>query len=495
MASRSDQRFDDRSFWVHPDWPAVGLIEVDDSWACLAANRLAAERLGVRPEQVGGTRISQLLESGESVVARLESSLRDGARSGVRGVRIARTDRRIEADLLAERTDRGTILLTMLDADARAAQEAELARLQRALAESERARAKMGEITTELTAASEPPRIIGSSAPMLRMLDQVERVASSPATVLIHGESGSGKELVAKAIHAGSTRARRPLIAVNCASLPETLIESELFGHERGAFTGADRQRLGKFELADGGSLFLDEIAELSMQAQAKLLRVLQEGTLERVGGTETIQVDVRLIAATHRDLATQVERGRFREDLFYRLNVFRIEVPSLRDRREDIRPLAEFFHELHAKRMARPVLPISERSMRRLLTYRWPGNVRELENAVERATVLTPEGSAELDVEIPEAPNVPGAAGSGGGRDTSQVPRDVLLDLSLDQLSRLQIMHALETRAYRVFGKDGAAEKLGINPQTLLSRMDKLGIPRPRTMRKALRGADDQTA
>ncbi|MBL8745518.1 MAG: sigma-54-dependent Fis family transcriptional regulator [Phycisphaerae bacterium] len=382
----------------------------------------------------------------------------------------------------------------MIDADARAAQEEELARLQRALAESERARTRMREITTELTAASEPPRIIGSSAPMLRMLDQIERVAASPATVLIHGESGSGKELVAKAIHAGSPRARRPLIAVNCASLPESLIESELFGHERGAFTGADRQRLGKFELADDGSLFLDEIAELSMQAQAKLLRVLQEGTFERVGGTETVQVDVRLIAATHRDLAQQVERGRFREDLFYRLNVFRIEVPSLRDRKEDIRALAEFFHELHARRMARPVLPISERSMRRLLTYRWPGNVRELENAIERATVLGDQ-DVELEIEIPDAPNVPGSDPQSAARgDTSQIPRDVLLDLSLDQLSRLQIMHALETRSYRVFGKDGAAEKLGINPQTLLSRMDKLGIPRPRTMRRALRGADESS-
>jgi transcriptional regulator with GAF, ATPase, and Fis domain len=472
---------------VDIDWLSVGIMELTPEWRCVRSNRSAAERLGTPAAQLPGSPLGQFLDVGDSVIERLANSIKETGRASARSIRLARTDRRTDADLHAEPTPRGTILLTMIDADARTAQEEELARLQRALAESERARTKMREITTELTAASEPPRIIGASAPMLRMLDQIERVAASPATVLIHGESGSGKELVAKALHAGSPRAHRPLIAVNCASLPESLIESELFGHERGAFTGADRQRLGKFELADDGSLFLDEIAELSMQAQAKLLRVLQEGTFERVGGTETIHVDVRLIAATHRDLAQQVERGRFREDLFYRLNVFRIEVPSLRDRKEDIRPLAEFFHELHAKRMARPILPISERGMRRLLTYRWPGNVRELENAIERATVLGDEGT-ELEIEIPEAPNVPGGP-DGSARDTSQVPRDVLLDLSLDQLSRLQIMHALETRAYRVFGKDGAAEKLGINPQTLLSRMDKLGIPRPRTMRAALRG------
>src|SRR5690606_21760722 len=200
-----------------------------------------------------------------------------------------------------------------------------------------------------------------------------------------------------------SRRAPQAFVAVNCAALPETLIESELFGHERGAFTGADRQRLGKFELADGGTLFLDEIAELSPAAQAKLLRVLQNGQFERVGGAETIRVDVRLVAATHRDLAKQVERGRFREDLFYRLNVFRIDAPPLRDRRDDLRALIEHLHEKHARRMGRAVLPISDRSMRRVLAYRWPGNVRELENAVERATLLADGG--ELEIELPESP------------------------------------------------------------------------------------------
>jgi transcriptional regulator with GAF, ATPase, and Fis domain len=450
---------------------------------------------------VGGTGLGQFFEQGEAMVERLAGTIAGGGRGVARTVLVRREDRRTEVDVLVERLSTGHgvgsgggagFVVVLLDADERVAQERELARLQKALADSEQQRRKMGVLQTELTGAADAPTMIGASGPVLRMLDQVERVAPSPATVLIHGESGSGKELVARSIHAQSQRAARPLVAVNCASLPETLIESELFGHERGAFTGADRQRLGKFELADGGTLFLDEIAELSLQAQAKLLRVLQEGTFERVGGTETIEVDVRLVAATHRDLAVQVERGRFREDLFFRLNVFRIEVPALRERAEDIRALAEHFHALHARRMARPVQPISERSMRRLLTYRWPGNVRELENAIERATVLA-SGTGELEVEIPEAPATRGGMSAGGGsagsRDTSQVPRDVLLDLTIDQLQRLQIMHALETRRYKVFGGGGAAEKLGLNPQTLLSRMDKLGIPRPRAMRAALRG------
>ncbi|MDX2115525.1 MAG: sigma 54-interacting transcriptional regulator [Planctomycetota bacterium] len=484
----------------------LALLMVDREQRIVWGNRSAAERLGLRPDQLGGTHLGPFFEGGEATTGKFVSGLSGAAGVGggaggggrvvVRGALMRVGAGRTTTDVIAEALDERVVILALLEADGRAAAEAELAKVQRALAESERARSKMGELQSELTAAAERPRIIGSSGPILRMLDQIDRVSASPSTVLIHGESGSGKELVARAIHAGSGRAARPLIAVNCASLPESLIESELFGHERGAFTGADRQRLGKFELADGGTLFLDEIAELSLQAQAKLLRVLQEGTLERVGGTETIEVDVRLVAATHRDLAVQVERGRFREDLFYRLNVFRIDVPPLRERREDLRALVEFFHERHARRMARPVLAASERSMRRLMTYRWPGNVRELENAVERATVLVSEGATELEIEIPEAPNVPGGSGGvggdgarGGRRDTSQVPRDVLLDLTVDQLQRLQIMHALETRRYKVFGADGAAAKLGLNPQTLLSRMDKLGVPRPRTMRRALRG------
>ncbi|MBC7772297.1 MAG: sigma-54-dependent Fis family transcriptional regulator, partial [Pyrinomonadaceae bacterium] len=378
---------------------------------------------------------------------------------------------------------------------ARAAAEAEASRLRERLAESETVRAKLTTLQAQLVQTDDQPVMIGSSASLARVRAQITRVAPTDTTVLVQGETGSGKELVARSIHAESPRARNAIVAVNCAALPESLIESELFGHERGAFTGADRRRLGKFELADGGTLFLDEIAELPLAAQAKLLRVLQGGAFERVGGTETVRVDVRLVAATHRDLARRVERSLFREDLYYRLNVFRIEVPPLRDRREDLRELVGYLHARVAKRMARPVLPLSDRSLRRVMAYRWPGNIRELANAVERATLLA--DGPELEIELPEAPapmigSEPGSsrgraspAGEGSRGAPGQL-RDVLLDLSLEQLQRLHIMHTLESCDYHVFGERGAADKLDINPQTLLSRMDKFGIPRPRTMRAA---------
>lgn len=389
------------------------------------------------------------------------------------------------------------VLITLADSTQLASAEAELVELRARLTESERVRARLSDLRAELASDQAPDRgtseMIGESAALRRVREQVTRVAATNTTVLIAGETGSGKELVARSLHASGGRRQHGFVAVNCAAMPESLLESELFGHERGAFTGADRRKLGKFELADGGTLFLDEVAEMSLTAQAKLLRVLQERVFERVGGTEPVKVDVRLIAATHRDLARQVERGRFREDLYYRLAVFRIDVPPLRDRKEDLRPLIEHLHQRVATRMAKPVLPVSERCMRRLMAYSWPGNVRELANAVERATLLC-EGS-ELEIELPQGP-ISTIAGSGdmgrsgppraGGGDDDAPPTasDILLDLSLEQLQRLQIIHALERSNYRVFGSDGAAVRLEINPRTLLSRMDKFGIPRPRLAR-----------
>lgn len=448
-------------------------------------NVAASGALGLAPDRARAVALQALFE-GDELGERLLEGLRDADSVTLHATVAGTLTTLREVQVHARRAD-DRIVVVLTPAPGASPERAELERLQRALADAERERARVEDAHRALAAPSEPVTIIGRSAPMLRLTDEIERVAPTPSTVLIHGESGSGKELVARAIHAGSQRADMPLVTLNCAAMPETLLESELFGHERGAFTGADRQRLGKFELAHKGTLFLDEIAELSGAAQAKLLRVLQDGTLVRVGGSETIATDVRLIAASHRDLAERVRAGRFREDLFYRLNVFKLVVPALRERAEDIKPLAEFFHERHARRMARPVRPISERSMRRLLGYRFPGNVRELENTMERATLLAREHDEELDVQLPESPVALGEQGAGRG-DTSSVPRDVLLDLSLEQLQRLQIMHALEATGYKVFGDDGAAKRLEINPQTLLSRMDKLGVPRPRQAKKARR-------
>ncbi len=460
----------------------VGLAALDREGVVVWANAWARERCGLEP----GGRLAEAFEDGGEALVELGRVIAGERGLEVLGLRVIGGGGAV--DLVAARADGGAVC-ALTDASRRVALEEELGRVRGELAVSERARSTMHELQQELASPGGEPEIIGTSAAVLRMKEQVRAVAGSTATVLIHGETGSGKELVARSIHALSARAGEALVSVNCAAIPESLLESELFGHERGAFTGADRQKLGKFELAHNGTLFLDEVAELSAQAQAKLLRVLQEGTFERVGGTETVRVDVRVVAATHRDLAEQVEKRRFREDLYYRLNVFKLVVPALRDRRDDIKDLVEFLHERHALRMARKVLPVSDRSVRKMMAYRWPGNIRELENAVERATLLS--GGPELEIEIPDSPGGAGGGGSagGGGGGTGALPRDVLLDLTHDQLQRLQIMHALETRGYKVFGEDGAAAKLGLNPQTLLSRMDKLGIPRPRAMRAAMRG------
>ncbi len=408
---------------------------------------------------------------------------------------LASSDRLV--DVLACRIAEN-IVLTLLDCTQLRRAESDLVEVRARLAESERTRARLNDLRAELASDQVAERtgqtMIGESAQLRFVRDRVSKVAKSNTTVLINGETGSGKELVSRSLHALSPRRQQAFVALNCAAMPESLIESELFGHERGAFTGADRRKLGKFELADGGTLFLDEVAELPLTAQAKLLRVLQERTIERVGGTEPVKVDVRLVAATHRDLARQVERGRFREDLYYRLAVFTITVPPLRDRKEDLRALVEHLHEHVARRMAKPVLPLSDRCLRRLMAYSWPGNVRELANAVERATLLC-EG-AELEIDLPQGPLIGLGDGSQGGRsgtagsgvesdsNSGGGASDILLDLSLEQLQRLQIIHALERCGYRVFGEDGAAARMEINPRTLLSRMDKFGIPRPRTAR-----------
>ena len=302
-------------------------------------------------------------------------------------------------------------------------------------------------------------QIIGSSPAMLRTLDLVNQVAPSTATVLIQGESGTGKELIANAIHHGSPRRDKPFIKVNCAALPETLLESELFGYERGAFTGAVARKEGRFELADGGTLFMDEIGDLSPATQAKLLRVLQGGEFERLGGTRTLKADVRLVAATNADLATRVREKRFREDLFYRLSVITIQIPPLRDRREDIPLLAQHFLRRYAGKNAKAITGFTEEALDLLQTYAWPGNVRELENVIERAVVLS-RSSMISPADLPET-----VVGS------DQATRHLVVSIGTP-LEEVEDRLIEETLRYTKGDKTLAAKLLGIATRTIYRRM-----------------------
>jgi len=321
----------------------------------------------------------------------------------------------------------------------------------------------------ELLAVEGYGDIIGHSDAMRHVLQDVQQVAGTDSTVLILGETGVGKELFARAIHAGSKRSEEPLIKVNCAAIPATLIESEFFGHEKGAFTGATSQREGRFALADGGTIFLDEIGDLPLELQSKLLRVLQEGEFEPVGSSRTRKVNVRVIAATNRNLLQEVRDGEFREDLYYRLNVFPIEVPPLRARGDDVVLLAAAFTKKFAKQISRPIEALTENSARRLKAYDWPGNVRELQNVIERAVITSREGRLNLDRALPESSPV--------APPTSATA--VLTTTELRQLERQNILRALDACGGRVAGKDGAAQLLGMSPSTLTSRMKSLGIKR----------------
>jgi formate hydrogenlyase transcriptional activator len=314
--------------------------------------------------------------------------------------------------------------------------------------------------------------IIGGSSGVRKVMHQVQLVAPTDATVLITGESGTGKELVARAIHDQSARRERPLIKLNCSAVPEGLFESEFFGHVKGAFTGALKDRPGRFELADGGTLFLDEIGEVPLAMQAKLLRVLQEQELERVGDTRTRQVNVRVIAASNRNLKKEVDEGRFRQDLFYRLSVFPIEVPPLRERRVDIAPLVANFIRQSARRMNRPESQLSKAALDRLGSYDWPGNVRELQNTVERAIILWREGPLTFD--LPASPTYQNTQQPKPTADAALLTRD-----ELKRQERETIINALKQTDGRVSGPGGAAKLLAMKPSTLASRISSLGINR----------------
>jgi two-component system response regulator HydG len=321
-------------------------------------------------------------------------------------------------------------------------------------------------------------RIVGSSPALQRVLDIVKKVAKSNTTVLIRGETGTGKELIAGAIHHNSLRASRNFVKVNCAALQENLLESELFGHEKGAFTGADKQRIGRFEQADGGTMFLDEIGDMSPSTQAKILRVLQEHEFERLGGTRTLRVDVRLIAATNRDLSAMVQSGHFREDLYYRLNVVSIEMPPLRERKDDIVPLANTFIKRFASELKKKIDGLDPEAQKLLMRYNWPGNIRELENTIERAILLAEGRSiASGDLRIGEV------ATTGGGRDHGAIVKIPPTGIPLEEIERHALIEALKMSNW--VQKD-AAELLSISPRVMNYKIKTLGIEFPRGRRAA---------
>ena len=324
----------------------------------------------------------------------------------------------------------------------------------------------------ELIGADE---IIGRSDALLRVLNDVKEVAGTDATVLISGETGTGKELIARAIHLASGRRGKPLIKVNCAAIPAMLMESEFFGHEQGAFTGATKRRDGRFALAHGGTIFLDEIGELPLDLQPKLLRVIQEAEFEPVGSSQARKVDVRLIAATNRDLEKLIRAGQFREDLFYRLNVFPIRLPPLRERLDDIAMLATAFARNFARRMGRPLAALSDDCVKRLQSYSWPGNVRELQNIIERAMITSRDGRLNLDRALPES----GALRAIKPPESSVTMKNVHTAKEFEELERNNIIAALEASRWKVAGQKGAAQLLGVKPTTLSSRIRALGIER----------------
>jgi PAS domain S-box-containing protein len=443
----------------------IGYVKEDLESRFIAANRAALRILGLKPEEVAGTLGLSFIPDTPDAQRRIREAFASVGRgtdtSGV-VLELRRKDdgRPVWVQWWSRPEPNGKYTRTMIvDITERVLMEQERTRLQQ----------QNLYLQEEIKAEHNFEEIIGQSPGLRAVLDKVRRVATTDATVLITGETGTGKELIARAIHSASRRKDRPLIKINCAALPAGLVESELFGHEKGAFTGAISRRIGRFELAHTGTIFLDEIGELPIDAQAKLLRVLQEREFERVGGTNSIKVDVRVLAATNRDLMKAVRDRTFREDLYYRLSVFPLHLPPLRDRKEDISPLVLFLVNKFAARIARRIDGVDRQTMCRLLAYPWPGNVRELENVLERAVILASGPTLEIGADILPVHFDPPAGADG----TSGHPA------TLEAAEREHILAVLRQTNWVIEGPRGAARILDLHPNTLRSRMKKLGIRR----------------
>jgi len=449
----------------------------------ISANRAAQRILGIKPEEVPGIVGLSLVPDRPDAqrLAREQFAIQvrgEETRGVVVELRRKDDGKPVWIEIWAKPEPGGKYTRTMfLDVTDRVLMERERARLA----------AENVYLREEIKSVHNFEEIVGQSPALLGALEKVNRVAKTDTTVIITGETGTGKELIARAIHSASHRHEKPLIKVNCAALPAGLVESELFGHEKGAFSGAISRRMGRFELANGGTIFLDEIGEVPMDVQVKLLRVLQEREFERVGGTNPIKVDVRVIAATNRDLAKSIREGKFREDLFYRLNVFPIALPPLRDREGDVPLLAHFLVARFAARIGVRIESVGKATMERLSGYPWPGNIRELENILERAVILSNGPTLELDPEVfasvtatraaNDGPSRPSSSASDGPGATGVGPTPPLE--SLESNTRNHILTALEKSGWVIDGPRGAAKVLGLPPNTLRSRMKKLGIVR----------------
>jgi formate hydrogenlyase transcriptional activator len=441
----------------------------------LRANRAALRILGVKPEDVPTTYGSSLVPDTPEAQRRLKDAFESVGRgtdtSGVvLELRRKEDGRQIFIQWWSKPSPDGSYTRTMfVDITDRVRMEQEQARLQ----------AQNLYLREEIKSVHNFEEIVGASAGLVNVLRDVRKVAPTDATVLILGETGTGKELIARAIHSASNRADKPFIKINCAALPAGLVESELFGHERGAFSGAIQRRIGRFELAHGGTIFIDEIGDVSADTQLKLLRVLQEREFERIGGNQTIKCDVRVIAATNRDLQKAIAAGGFRADLFFRLNVFPVNLPPLRARAEDIPLLVRFFVQKYAAKIGRRVDSIDGEAMERLTCYSWPGNIRELENIVERALILATSPVLTIDAEVLPVTEVRQAPASGSlplaaqPANASDAPGD------LNSVQRDHILSTLRQVNWVVEGDNGAAIRLGMKPATLRHRMKKLGISR----------------
>ncbi len=454
LLKESDQRYRD----LFEEAPIAYVHEKLDS-EFIKANRAALRILGVRPDEVAGTYGKSLAPDTPDAQRRLREAFESVGRgtdtSGV-VLELRRKDngRPIWIQWWSNPDPGGQFTRTMfVDITEKVLMEQEQARLQ----------AQNKYLQEEIKLTYNFEEIISKSKDFQKVLQQIEQVASTDATVLILGESGTGKELIARAVHNISNRSKRPLVKVNCATLPANLIESELFGHEKGAFTGAMERKIGRFELADGGSIFLDEIGELPVELQAKLLRVLQEGEFERLGNPKTMKVNVRVIAATNRNLQQAIEKKEFREDLYYRLNVFPIICPPLRDRKEDIPLLVRHFCQKHEGKIGKKISSIAPDVMTALMDYDWPGNIRELENIIERAMILSRGNSLEYGEWIP----------------VEKMPLAKSQSARLGDLEKEHILETLRKTGWKVSGEKGAAKILGLNPTTLEARMKKLGIKR----------------